>query len=228
MSERTENQFMPFEVKDCALITRMAGLGTAINLRELRERVADMPVDCLFHHFCETQVRPAFDDPEFSNDFAVWSARSLRDRVLAERLGVINPYTYCDLEVIRELVLEILDERISELAHFPSVQRGEEFLFMSATTVVFSTGILLSSPDDFFRQLPHISHSSIYYHFVEARRRTEHAGDDFSTWLTEYGSMFQDVVDTLSRIDFYYLSLPLLHDTIIREVGGIAVKVGHE
>ena len=30
----------PFVVKDCALLTRMSGLPPAINLRELRERIA--------------------------------------------------------------------------------------------------------------------------------------------------------------------------------------------
>ena len=228
MANQTENPVMPFEVKDCALITRMAGLETAINLRELRERVAVMPVECLFHHFCETQIRPTFDDPEFSNDFAVWSARNLRDRVLAERLGVINPYSSPNLDIVRETVVEILDERISELLHFPSVQPGEEFRFMSAATIVFSTDVFLESPDDLFRELPHMSHSSIYYHFIEARRRTKCSTDDFSAWLSEYGNEFQDVIDTLGRVDFYYLTLPVLKEAIIREIGRVVVKVAHE
>ena len=89
MSEKIERP--PFKVQDCAIITRMGGVSSAVNLRELRERIAVCPNETLYHHFCETLVRPTFDDPEFRNDFAVWASRHLRDRVLAERLGIIKP-----------------------------------------------------------------------------------------------------------------------------------------
>jgi hypothetical protein len=83
----------------------MAGIDTALNLRELRERLKIAPVECLFHHFCETQIRPTFDDPEFRNDFAIWTARELHDRVLAERLGIINPYANGSFEDLRAMVI---------------------------------------------------------------------------------------------------------------------------
>ncbi|RME28389.1 MAG: hypothetical protein D6800_03950, partial [Candidatus Zixiibacteriota bacterium] len=163
---------MAFEIKDCTLITRMAGVDTAMNLRELRERLRIAPVECLFHHFCETVIRPTFDDPQFRNDFAVWAARQLRDNILAERLGVLNPYSFEDFEQLRAVVIDILDERLSEVEYIPWVRKEDDFKFMRAVTVVFSTGVTLDEPADLIRQLPHMSASSIYYHFVEARRRT--------------------------------------------------------
>ena len=85
-----------FEVKDCALLTRMSGLPPAFNLRELRT-----PSRCgenvLFHHFCETTLRGSFDNPDYRNDFAVWSKLYLEDRVLAERLGIMDPYAFPSL-----------------------------------------------------------------------------------------------------------------------------------
>ncbi len=62
-----------FEVKDCALLTRMSGLPPAFNLRELRERIAACGDNVLFHHYCETTLRATFDNPDYRNDFAVWS-----------------------------------------------------------------------------------------------------------------------------------------------------------
>jgi len=173
MSIVTEKTNMPFQVKDCTIITRMGGVETAVNLRELRERIAICPVECLFHHFCETVIRPSFDDPEFRNDFAVWSARHLRDRVLAERLGIINPYSLDNFEQLRELILEIIDDHLSELVYVPWVPRGNDFRFMRSVTVVFESGFTLTTPEDLVEQLPNFSHSSIYYHFIEARRRTQ-------------------------------------------------------
>ncbi len=206
---------MSFNVKDCTIITRMGGVDTAINLRELRDRISRCPVECLFHHFCETVIRPTFDDPEFRNDLAVWSARSLRDRGLAERLGVINPYSLRSLEELREAVLEVLDERLSEFDYLPWVPRGDEFRFMRAVTVVFDAGIVLNSAQDLIDQIPQLSTGSIYYHFIEARRRTPDGADDFTEWLTGLDEDTQPLIDHLASVDFYYLTLPELRRVLI-------------
>jgi uncharacterized protein DUF5752 len=206
---------MPFTVRDCALITRMAGVDTAINLRELRERLLGCPVECLFHHFCETVIRPTFDDPEFRNDFAVWAARDLQDRVLAERLGIINPYDYTDLEELRHLIVEIIDDRLSEMPYIPWVRMGNDFRFMRAVTVVFDTGLQLDSPGDFVSALSEISLGSIYYHYVEARRRTEDHTDDFTAWLTEFGETAEGLIASLAGNDFYFSSLKDLRAQLV-------------
>jgi len=196
----------------------MGGVDAALNLRELRERVRVCPVECLFHHFCETVIRPTFDDPEFRNDFAVWAARELRDRALAERLGIINPYEYPDLEQLRHSVVEILDERLSEVPWIPWVKTGHDFRFMRAVTVVFDTGTQLKVPSDLVSSVNDMSLSTIYYHFVEARRRTEGRVDDFTAWLSEFGSGVDDLVRTLAEVDFYFMSLPELKKHLVRAV----------
>jgi hypothetical protein len=205
-----------FGVKDCAIIRRMGGVSSAINLRELRERVSSCPIECLYYHFCETQITPTFDDPEFRNDLALWAAHVLRDRVLAEKLGIINPYTYDDLEQLRERVVEIIDERLSELQYFPSVPMGEEFMFMRAVTVVFDTGIYLHKPEDLITRLPFMSHSSIYYHFLEARRRTPDRVDDFTFWMQFLEAESESIINALAQVDFYFLSLPDLKQVLIK------------
>ena len=222
MSDHTENINMPFAVKDCALITRMGGVDTAVNLRELRERVSVCPEACLFHHFMETSVRPSFDDPEFRNDFAVWSARFLRDRILAERLGILNPYKFESLQHLRETVVELIDDRLSEMPFVPSVPKGDDFRFMQAATVVFDAGIVLEHPSELDNVLPHMSHSSIYYHFIEARRRTEERIDDFSAWCKGVGGHCMNLIEAFNGIDFYYLTLPELKKTLIEAVKPIA------
>lgn len=224
---KTEKVNMPFEVKDCTLITRMGGVQAAVSLRELREGVARCPLECLFHHFCETQLRPTFDDPEFSNDFAVWAAKHVRDRILAERLGVINPYEFDNLEQLREVVLEVVDDRLSEVGHHQFAPAGEDFRFMRAVTVVFDVGIQLRTPDDLVTRLPQFSTSSIYYHFVEARRRTETRLDDFSNWLAGFGAGTEPLLDALHGIDFYYLTLRELKDALLEAVCQPFMETAH-
>ena len=214
----------PFKVRDCAIIARMAGIDSAVNLRELRERVSTCPVECLYHHFCETLVRPTFDDPEFRNDFAVWASRHLRDRVLAERFGIINPYTYENMESLREKVVEIMDERLSEVSYIPWVPKGEDFRFMRAMTIVFDTGVELNTPEDLVERLPDLSLSTIYYHFVEARRRTPARNDDFTAWLEGFEKKPEELIRALARIDFYFLSLSELKKALV----GVIRTIGAE
>ncbi len=211
-----------FEVKDCALITRMGGVESAFSIRELRERITVCPPECLFHHFCETAPRPTFDDPEFRNDFSVWAARFLRDRVLAERLGVLNPYSFPDMESLRRAVLDVLDDRHAEVPYLTTVPRGEEFLFMRAVTVVFSAGLVLKEPKHLTKILPQMSLSSIYFHFIEARRRTPTGLDDFSEWFKEFdASETVDMIASLREIDFYYLSLSQLKERMIHDLSSL-------
>jgi len=198
----------------------MAGVDSAINLRELRERVAVCPIECLYHHFCETLIRPSFDDPEFRNDFAIWAARHLRDKILAERLGILNPYSFENLEQLRARTLEIIDERLSEVSYIPWVPKGEDFRFMQAVTVVFDTGLELYTPEDLIRHLPNMSRSTIYYHFIEARRRTPSRTDDFTTWLAGLEEAPEELILAISRIDFYFFNLNELREALIEATRG--------
>ncbi len=215
-----EKNQQSFRVKDCTIIRRMGGVYSAMNLRELQERLRTCPVECLYYHFCETLITPTFDDPEFRNDFAQWAAYMLRDHILAERLGILNPYAYDDFEHLRERIVEIIDERLSEMSFFPSVNRGQEFMFMQAATVVFDTGIVLQSPEDLLGRLPEMSNSSIYYHFLEARRRTPDRVDDFTFWMQFLVEKPVEIISALAHVDFYFLNLDELKNALIETLEG--------
>jgi len=213
-----------FEVKDCTIITRMGGVESAINLRELKERLITCSIDCLYYHFCETLIRPAFDNPEYRNDFALWAAYNLRDRVLAERLGIINPYSFSNLEDLRERIIEIVEDRLSCLDYIPSVPKRDEFIFMRAATVVFDTGLVLKKPSDLLLHLPKMSKSTLYYHFMEARRRIQDRVDDFTFWLQFHPDKNQRIIDALSKIDFYFINLNELKSVLIKTLKNVVNK----
>jgi hypothetical protein len=224
----SEDNYMGFKIKDCTLITRMAGVREAMNLRELEERLRICPDECLFHHFCETVIRPTFDFPDYPNDFALWAGWQLRDRVLAERLAVINPYKCKSFDELRHQVLDIIEERLSEIDHIPWAPKERAFQFLQAATVVFDTGIILNSPQDFYEKLPQMSLGSIYYHFVEARRRTKGMVDDFTKWLAEFGDEIKPLIKTLSEIDFYFMTLTELKNTLVALSAEHFEKLGYE
>ncbi len=206
----------PFEIKDCALLIRMSGLPPAMNLRELRDRIAVCSEDVLYHHFCETTSRPTFDDPDYRNDFAVWSKMYLGDRVLAERIGIIDPYSLDSMETLRAAVLEIIDDRLGELTMIPWVRPGDEFLFKEATTVVFDTGERIHHPKELAPAIQRMTNGSIYYHFLEALRRPPVGKDDFSSWLLEEGEEYAPYLVSLGSIDIQFHSLAHLRNELVR------------
>lgn len=206
----------PFEVKDCALLMRMSGLPPAMNLRELRDRIATCDGNVMYHHFCETTLRPTFDDPDYRNDFAVWSKQYLGDRVLAERLGILDPYSFPGMEELRAVVLEIIDDRLGELTMIPWVRLGDEFLFKQSTTVVFDTGERIQDPKDLHDAIRRMTNGSVYYHFLEALRRPPVGKDDFSAWLMDAGEEFEPYLRILGAIDIQFHSLAHLREDLAR------------
>lgn len=208
---------------DCALLTYMSGLTPAHNLRELRERIGVCSEQVLYHHFCETPLRATFDDPEYRNDFAVWAKESLGDRVLAERLGIIDPYEIISLEELRTAVIDILEDRLSELSPWvPTVRPGYELYLMQSVTVAFETSERITKPEELSSKIGSMSSGSLYFHFLEARRRPPLHVDDFSAWLIEQGDNGQLYHQAISSIDFYFRSLSALRDELTSSLARIA------
>jgi len=205
----------PFEIKDCALLTRTSGLPAAVNLRELRDRVASCHPDVLFHHFCETPLVPSFDYPDYRNDFAVWAKWRLGDQVLAERLGMIDPYSLPTLEDLRAATLEVIDDRLSEVAMIPWARPGQEFHFMQAITIVFDTGERIAHPDELVSAVSRMTNSSIYFHVLEARRRDPVGVDDFSAWLKGCDGQWGHYIRALESIDVTFFTLSELREKLI-------------
>jgi hypothetical protein len=204
-----------FEIKDCVLLSLMSGMPPAFNLRELRDRIAACSQDVLYHHFCETTLVASFDYPDYRNDFAVWASKRLGDKVLAERLGIIDPYSHSSLEDLRGEVLDIIDERLSELTMVPWARLGHEFYFMKATTIIFDTGERIHQPEELLPAIRRMSNGSIYFHFLEARRRPPVGTDDFAAWLVAFGPEWQPYIEALSGLDFYFSTLSQIKGQLI-------------
>lgn len=197
-------------------MTRMSGLPAAVNLRELRDRIASCTDDVLYHHFCETPLAPSFDYPDYRNDFAVWIKHKLGDDILAERLGIIDPYSFPFMEKLRVAALDIIDDRLSELTVIPWARPGHEFYFMEASTIVFDTGERVLHPNDLGAAVSAMTTGSIYYHFLEARRRPPKGVDDFSSWLSGFGKAWTPHVRALKQIDFSFYTLAELRTELVK------------
>ena len=204
-----QNERKPFAIKDCALIAIATGR-KAQNLRELRDRLETIDAGSIYYHFWGGRLRPGFDDPEYNNDFASWARHALHDGKMAERLGAIDPREFETLEELRQELVEVIEERLDETEMVPWAHREEQFNFMTSQIVVFSTKRELNEPKELVKAFPQMSVGSIFYHFIDAMRRTPDKVDDFREWLSGFGGTYEALCNKLSNLDPYFLTLTQL------------------
>jgi hypothetical protein len=193
-----------FRFKDAIRLTCPVG-ETAATLREFRGAVERVPAAVLHHHLRETPLRFAFGVWDYPNDFALWAADALENRALAERFAVLDPFHECDLELLRERILDAVDDALGELSSQFPVPPGQEFYFASSVAVKFDLDITAGDLEELASALERVPASSIYYHFYEARLRTDACSDDLSSWLAING--LEEEAKRLNDLDIYMLSL---------------------
>ena len=202
-----------FAIKDCALATIATGR-RAQTLRELRDVLSDIHPGCIYNHFWGTLLRPEHSDRDFNNDFATWCYYGLHDSIAAERMAVIDPADFEDLEGLRRELIDVIDERLDETEVMLFTRADQQFQFTRSIIVVFDTYRRLSEPAELAQVLPEWSVGSVFYHFIDARRRDSVHGDDFRAWLTGLGPEYKPLCDSLAEIDPYFDSLFVLRDRL--------------
>ncbi len=207
-----------FVVKDCALLELATGQ-RARDLRELRDRLAEVDPASIYHHFWGGRMRPSFDDPEYNNDFAAWAYHGLHDRVLAERLSMVDPVASGDIEQVREDLLERIEDRLDELDVPPWSQRDRQFHFGQSQLVLFETGRRVDGLAQLPPAIAEMTDGSLFYHFIDARRRTEGGVDDFRAWLATQGEEHEPLRARIGAIDPYFTPFEPLRALLQRIVG---------
>lgn len=195
-----------FTLKDCALIAISTGK-SAGNLKEFRDHIISIGTDSLYYHFWGGLLQPRFEEREYNNDFASWARHSLHDTILAEQLAVLDPTTVRDTEQLRLYLLEYIEERLDDSEYLQWARADHVFEFIRSQIVVFDTHVRAAHPRELAELVPNMSPSSVFYHFIDARRRTPDRSDDFRAWLKGCGETFNPLVDQLAGIDPYFSTL---------------------
>jgi hypothetical protein len=196
----------PLVVKDCALLTIATGK-SARNLKEMTDHLVTIHRGSIYHHFWDGLLRPRFADPEYNNDFAEWVHKALQDDILAERLSIINPAPFADLESLRQGLLEIMEQRLDEIETLPWAKPDMQFHFVRSQIIVFDTRVTIKTPEQLVEAVPQMSAGSIFYHCIDARRRNPEMMDDFQSWLKSCGADCEDLFSQLAAVDPYFGSL---------------------
>jgi len=218
-----ESHAHAFKLRDCAFIPVATGL-RAQTLSELRDRLTTIPAASIYFHFWGRFLAAEFKNTEYHNDFAFWAHNALHDEFLAERLSILDPSDYENIELLRDDLIDIVSTRLDELEYLPIAKRENQFHFVLSKMIVFDTVHLINHPHELIRIIESAPNTSIFYHVIDARARNPDSSDDFSNWLKAFGDEYRPLIDDLQKIDPYFLNMHDLKKQYIRVITNFFVK----
>jgi hypothetical protein len=202
-----------FRFTGCSEIHEVLGK-TAEDERRLVELIEEVPLDSIYFHTHSYFLRHSYVERVYPNDFAQWVAMEVRDLVLGERLAVVDPFAFSNLEALREELLSIIDDHLSRMPVVPRVIFGSPFYFNQSKILRVPTGLEAGTLRTFRRALADVEVSAIYYHVFEARHRLNSSENDFSAWALQSLDM-PDLAHQLRSINPYLGSLERLRSALI-------------
>jgi len=183
--------------------------------QQLLEAIEEIPLDSIYYHTHSFFLRHKYIAGPYPNDFATWAAIQVRDRVLGEKLGVLDPFDFENLESLRGEIVTIIEEHLSQLESIPRVIYGEPFHFMQSRIIEVPTGLVARTLTEFREILAGVDDSVVYYHTLEAVLRLGRRKGDFTLWIEEQLGL-PDLAREISNIDPYMTTLESVRQRILK------------
>ena len=134
----------PFALFECSL-ARLATGKACTNLRELLDLAMNGSDGALEHHMMHCALDDHFELYEFPNDLARWCWDGLGDDVLAEQLGLIDPYQLPSVAALRAELTNVIEERLWGLDR-TWCRAGLELYVIESRIIAFDTGERFPTP----------------------------------------------------------------------------------
>jgi hypothetical protein len=211
MENRTAEH--PFVFVGCWELREMLGR-SARDERQLLEAIEEVPLDSIYYHTHSFLLRHKYIAGPYPNDFATWAAIQVRDRVLGEKLGILSPYDFQNLESLRAEIVTIISDHLSKLQIIPRVIYEEPFHFMQSRIISAPMGLQVHTLAEFREVLAAVDASVIYYHTFEAILRLGKPKGDFALWMEEQLGL-PELGERISKIDPYRISLESVRSRIL-------------
>jgi len=197
------NNTQTLEIKDCEILNIATGL-RAQNLKEFRDLLQIIHPDCIHYHFWAKKLRAEFEEAEYNNDFAIWASINLHENKLAERLSLINPRMFQNVDELRSKLIEVVTLSLEQDKCSQDTKEGEKFQFTRSDIVLFETGHIISNPGQLKDIIPNLPLGAVYYHFIESHNTSS----NIVTFVENAGDEYTDLAIRLSKLDPYFFRLP--------------------
>ncbi|MCD6547988.1 MAG: hypothetical protein J7K10_00765 [Thermodesulfobacterium sp.] len=150
----------------------------------------------------------------YANSISYWFYKNGRI-LLAEKLSIIDPLDYYDLEDLRNVLVRTLEENYDE-----TWDRKEEnpFYFIEAEREIIECGEVANTLEEFIEGVKKSSINSLFYHLVTSRIENKTLINDYSAWLFNVGEAKK--AEKISKLDLYTMNLYEIKKKIINILEG--------
>ena len=205
----------PFRFSSCIELREVLGK-RAMDEHRLLELIEEVPADSIYYHTHSYFLRHAYTQQLYSNDFATWVVLYAQDRLLGERLGVLDPFDFSDIEQLRDEILRIVAEHLNH-STVPRCVVSEPFEFVRSHIIEIPLGMETKTLSEFHDALAEVEVGAVYNHVCEARMRKRPLSVDFARWLSsEDGLGLQELALNVERVGRLGLSLEGMRNKILR------------
>jgi hypothetical protein len=208
----------PFVFIGCSELQESLGQ-QADDEKELAEMLEDVPLDSVHFHTHSYFLRHRFIERVYPNDFAQWVVTQVGDHILGEKLAVVDPFDYPNLEDLREEIISIIDDHLSRTPIVPRVVFGRPFYFHRSRILEVPMGVEARTLGEFRRAVSEVDVSAIYFHMFEAHFRLRREESDFSAWIRT-GLRLPELADRILAINPYLGSLERLRSGLLTACDG--------
>lgn len=187
----------------------------AMDEHRLLELIEEVPADSIYYHTHSYFLRHAYTQQLYSNDFATWAVLYAQDRLLGERLGVLDPFDFSDIEQLRDEILRIVAEHLNH-STVPRCIVSEPFEFIRSHIIEIPLGLETKTLSEFHDALAEVEVGAVYNHVCEARMRKRPLSVDFARWLSsEDGLGLQELALNIEKVGRLGLSLEGMRNKIL-------------
>lgn len=217
----------PFRFVSCMELRQILGK-RAMDTERLLELMEEVPGDSIYYHTHSYFLRHPSLPGYVMNDFATWALLHIQDRVLAERLAIINPFEFDDIELVRGQFVETLIEHLSRQ---PVVHRpisGEPFEFVRSHVIESDVGTTVWTLREFREALAGVDVGAVYNHVCESRFRKNRPAGDFALWIgSDDGLRQPELSRQVLTVPLLGLSLEGMRDRIVSLCDRVLSRHGH-
>lgn len=175
----------PFVFREQHFLFRPLGQ-RAQDLPGLLRLIEQAPDGAIFCHVHLSRLRPEVQRSGLLNNFASWVLHVLHERILAERLAMVDGATSASIAEIRDTLVRLVSAHGGQMEHGPHALPGREFHLLTVEGDVVQTGATAGSVAELVGGIRDASRESLIYHvYTGPLRGQEH--DDFSVWLDAIG-----------------------------------------
>lgn len=158
----------------------------ANDLPTLLRLLRGAPDEAIFCHVHFSRLRPKVHRNGLLNNFASWVLQVLGERLLAEKLAMVDGATSSSLSEVRNILVDLVQTHGGQMEHGPRALPGHEFYLCGVEGHVVRTPVQAFAADELPHCVRETSDSALVHHLVAFPLRKQKC-NDLSQWLDAHG-----------------------------------------